>query len=285
MDIYQTVTDAIVAAIEKGAGDCAMPWHRGSTEPVNALTGATYRGINIVNLWVASQAKGHTSHVWATYKQWRELGAQVRRGERSIPIAFYKTYIVEVGDETEERRVIKWSNVFNADQVDDYTPPETPEMPPLERLAAVDGFVTGTGANVIEGGSLAFYRHSTDTVHMPDGERFIDTTSGTRTENYYAVLMHELGHWTGAEHRLARDMVSRFGTAAYAMEELVAELSAAFLCSKLGITPTVREDHAQYIDNWLQALRSDKKAIFTAAARAQEAVEYLCSLGGANADG
>ena len=135
--------------------------------------------------------------------------------------------------------------------------------------------VSATGAEVVNGGVSACYRPDTDTIHMPDEERFFDTKHSTRTESYYSTLFHELTHWTGIEKRCNRDMGKRFGDEAYAMEELVAELGAAFQCAKLGITPEPRLDHAQYIKNWLQVLKDDKKAIFTAAARAQDAVNFL----------
>lgn len=113
---------------------------------------------------------------------------------------------------------------------------------------------------------------------MPDRYRFIDTKSGTATEAWYATLLHELTHWAGASHRLDRQFGERFGDDAYAMEELVAELGAAFLCGDLGITAEPRADHAAYIDSWLRILKGDRKAIFTAASAANKAAEYLKSI-------
>lgn len=147
------------------------------------------------------------------------------------------------------------------------------KLPPVERIDRVEQFVKGTNITVIEGGAQAFYRSSTDTVHMPDSERF--HMGERRTENYYSVLMHELTHATGHPSRLNRQLGTRFGSEDYAKEELIAELGAAFLCAKLDITPEVRDDHAQYIQNWLHALKNDRKYIFSAAARAQEAVQFL----------
>ena len=121
---------------------------------------------------------------------------------------------------------------------------------------------------------MAYYRPSTDHIQMPDESRF---TGARREEDYYSVLWHEAGHWSGAASRLARDLTGRFGTAAYAMEELVAELTASFMCAELGISATPRADHAAYLANWLTVMKSDKKAIFTAAAKASEAARYLMS--------
>lgn len=279
-DVYTIVTQAIIDAIERDPGDPIMPWHRGGANavPHNALTEQEYRGVNILNLWVVGQVAGFTSNVWGTYKQWQALGAQVRKGAKSTPVIFYKQVVrrSDDGDEEETIRILKYSTAFNADQVDGWQPP-TPDItaPPLERLEVVDAIIADTGARIIERGTSAFYRPTTDTVHMPDPDRFLDTPGGTRTENFYAVLLHELTHWTGHSTRCARDLRNRFGSEAYAMEELVAELGAAFCCARLGISPSPREDHAQYLANWLKVLKSDKKAIFTAAAKAQAAVDYL----------
>ena len=192
-----------------------------------------------------------------------------------MPVVFYKQVVRETDGEDETFRVLKWFPVCNAGQVDGWQPPPAPDGPELPRLAAVDAAVLATGAEISEGGDRAFYAPATDSIHMPDGHRFFDTESGTRTENFYAVLLHELTHWTGHPSRCDRDLGQRFGSEAYAMEELVAEIGAAFLCARLKITPAVREDHAQYLANWLQVLKSDNKAIFTAAAKAQAAVDFI----------
>ncbi len=276
-DIHAEVTAALIAAIEADPGDPVMPWHRGGGAglPRNVASGEAYRGANVLSLWLAGEAKGCARSIWGTYRQWSALGCQVRRGETATPVVFYKAVAREREDgEEDSYRVLRWFPVFNVDQVEGFAPSD--ELgPALPRLADVDDFVRSTGAEITEGGDRACYVPATDRIHMPDGRRFFDTESGTRTENYYAVLMHELTHWTGHETRCARDLRNRFGSEAYAMEELVAELGAAFLCAGLGITPTVREDHARYLVNWLKVLKSDKTAIFTAAAKAQAAVGYL----------
>jgi antirestriction protein ArdC len=169
--------------------------------------------------------------------------------------------------------------VFNCAQVDGYTPPPAPEpLGAIQRIFDADRFFAATGARIVHGGDEAFYRPSTDTIHMPDESLFTGTATMTRSEAYFAVLGHGHIHWTGYGSRLDRNLSQRFGKAERAGEELVAEIGSAFLCAELGITQDVRPDHAQYLANWLQLLKDDPKAIFTAAARASEAVNYLRSL-------
>lgn len=159
--------------------------------------------------------------------------------------------------------------------------PETPQsLGPVERIARADRFVAATDATIHHGGDRAFYAFASDHIQMPDQGLFTGTTTMTRSEGYYATLVHKLVHWSGAKHRLAREMGKRFGDAAYAAEELVAEIGAAFLCAELGNTQEVRPDHAQYLANWLKLLKSDSRAVFLAAARASEAAGYLRSLPG-----
>jgi antirestriction protein ArdC len=148
----------------------------------------------------------------------------------------------------------------------------------MQRIFDADRFFAATGARIVHGGQEAYYRPSTDTIHMPDESLFTGTATMTRSESYFAVLGHEHIHWTGHSSRLDRNLSQRFGKAERAAEELVAEVGSAFLCAELGITQDVRADHAQYLANWLQLLKNDPKAIFTAAARASEAVNYLKGL-------
>ena len=227
---------------------------------------------------------GYGSGFWATYRQWRELEAQVRKGERASLIVFWKELEREVEDEeTGERERKKTlfaraSWVFNADQVDGWAPPAAPERNLVQALDRAEAFTAATRADIRHGGDRAYYRRSSDHVQIPDRERFTGSATSTPTETYYATLLHELTHWTGHESRLDRDLSGRFGNEAYAMEELVAELGAAFLCADLSITNTPRPDHAAYIGNWLEVLKQDKRAIFTAARKASQAADYLASL-------
>lgn len=282
-DIHAEITGKLIAAIEIDPGKPSMPWRRSAGPlfmPVNALTEKPYNGINIVSLWVAAEIGGHSSPVWATYKQWTELGAQVRKGEKSSLVVFYKEYTSQpdpnVTDDDGKRRVARASFVFNASQVDGYAQPDAPKsLGPVDRIDRVDQFIKATQAKIEHGGDRAFYRPSTDHIQMPDEGSFCGTDTMNRSESYYAVLVHELTHWTGAKPRLDRVLGKRFGDQAYAAEELVAEIGSAFLCSELGITQDVRADHAQYLAQWLQLMKSDSRAIFTAAAKASEAMAYL----------
>ena len=281
IDIHQYVTDSIVAAIEAGAGETEMPWNRAgvaTTMPINVSTGKPYNGVNVLMLWAEAEAKGYDSGTWGTYKQWQEKEAQVRKGEKSTSIVFYKELPARdtAEDEEEDKRfVIRSFRVFNADQVDGWKEPDLPTEDLTQRLDAVEAFIAATGAEIRHGGGRAFYQPSTDTIQMPNRERFTGTATSSATEGYYGVKLHELTHWSGHESRLNRDLSGRFGKEAYAMEELVAELGSAFLCAEHHITPQPRPDHAAYIANWLQVLKDDKRAIFTAASKASQASQYL----------
>ncbi len=287
-DVYTQVTNNIIAAIEAGAGDWQMPWHRsgeGLNRPVNIDTAKAYRGINVVSLWASAQARGFTTGTWGTYRQWQANGCQVRKGEKSSLVVFYKEFdVADRNDDTGEtehgkRLMARASWVFNADQVDGYEAPALPEPKnPVQVIDAAELFVTGTGATIRHGGTRAFYRPSDDTIQMPERERFLGTETSTATESYYATLLHELTHWTGHDRRCDRQFGKRFGDDAYAMEELVAELGAAFLCADLGLALEPREDHAAYVDHWLEVLRGDKRFIVSAAAHAQRAVAWLHGL-------
>lgn len=284
-DVHAEITSQLVASIEANPGEFSLPWRRNAGAlhmPVNALTGNRYNGINILSLWVAAESRGYAAPLWGTYRQWADKGAQVRKGEKSSLVVFYKEFETDPDPEdqadTGKRRMARASYVFNASQVDGFELPAMPQaLGPVERIGNADRFVTSTGASVSHGGDRAFYRPSTDSIQMPDEGLFIGTDTMTRSEGYYATLVHELVHWSGSDKRLRRDMSGRFGNAAYAAEELVAEIGAAFLCAELGITQDLRPDHAQYLASWLKLLKSDSKAIFTAAARASEAVSYLKS--------
>lgn len=282
-DIHADITNQLIAAIEADPGRPTLPWRRGGgalNMPVNALTGKSYSGINVLNLWVMAEVKHYATPIWGTYRQWAEKGAQVRKGETASLVVFYKEYEVtpeaENADDNGKRRVAKGSAVFNASQVDGYELPSNGEdLGPIARLERADGFVSRTGASVKHGGNQAYFHRLTDHIQMPDEGLFFDTATMTRSEGYYATLVHELIHWSGAPARLNREMGKRFGDKAYAAEELVAEIGAAFLCAELGITQDVRPDHAQYLANWLNLLKEDNRAIFSAAARASEAASYL----------
>jgi antirestriction protein ArdC len=280
-DIYSRITNQIIAAIEAGAGNWQMPWHSEgcSLRPINATNGKAYRGVNVLALWCAAQEQGFESDKWATYKQWQEMGAQVRKGEKSSSIVFWKINDGEgEADNSEEeqnghkRIVARGYAVFNAQQVEGYDLPKPTPRPEIQRIQEAEQFFQCLNADIRHGGARAYYRSSSDHIQMPNFENFREAIA------YYSVLAHEATHWTGAKARLDRDLSGRFGNEAYAAEELVAELGAAFLCADLSLTNEPRPDHAAYVANWLQVLKNDNRAIFTAAAKAQQAVDYAHSL-------
>lgn len=276
-DIYARVTRHIVEAIEAGAGTFRLPWHVSGCKrfrPQNALSQSHYRGVNVLALWATAEARGYESGTWATYGQWCELGAQVRKGEKSTPVALWK--VTERKRKSEDEEAVTRDGmyacgyaVFNAAQVDGYRPPEPPPLAESERVAKAEAFFDDIAADVRTGGEVACYDRAADCIRMPAFASFRESTG------YYSVLGHELTHWTGAAHRLNRNLANRFGSEAYAMEELVAELGAAFLCATLGLTNEPRSDHAAYLTSWLRVLKQDKRAIFTAASQAQKAVDWL----------
>ncbi len=285
-DLHAEITNRIIATIEADLGKPQIPWRRSTTPlwmPENALSKNAYNGINVVNLWVAAEARGFTSPVWATYKQWAELGAQVRKGARSELVIFYKEFDVEPAPDAAEddckRRVARASYVFNSAEVDGFDILDAPvRLGPIARIEAADRFITSTKVTIAHGGERAFYRPAIDAIQMPDEHLFTGTDTMTRDESYYAVLLHELTHWTMHKDRCNRDLEPRFKRQAYAAEELVAEIGSAILCAETGVIQDTRADHAQYIAIWLELLKDDSKAIFTAAAKASQAVAFLKSL-------
>ena len=283
-NVYESVTAKIVAAIEAGAEKSQRPWHAPALlAPMNASTSSYYRGINVLALWIEAMDRGYPTSQWASYKQWQDLGAQVRKGERGSLIILYKKLEeqpTQEEDHTEDRLrfVARSSHVFNAQQVDGFDPIAIERPDPFHAHQQAEAFIEAVDAKIEHGFREARYRRDLDNIEMPARSWFLGTETRSPLESYYGVLLHELTHWTGPPHRLGRDMGKRFGDDAYAMEELVAELGAAFACSALGITSEPRADHAAYVSSWLNVLKRDPKAIFTAASKAQEAFEHLAYL-------
>lgn len=215
--------------------------------------------------------KGYSVPVWASYKQWESIGANVKKGEKGTKIVFYSPVSKEnkqTGD-VEKYAVLKTYFVFNAAQVEgiDIVPAE-PVAAEFTAVELAEQRIIKTGAAISHGGDAAFYMPSADRIQLPHKSAF------NSEANYYATAFHELAHWTGSKNRLDRDLdKGRFGNPAYAFEELVAEMSAAFLCADYGIEGELR--HAGYIGHWLKALREDSKAVFKAAALAQKAADYI----------
>lgn len=278
-DVYERVTNEIIKAIEAGAGEYRMPWHLGSCVPRNAGTKLPYRGVNLIALGSAARVRGFQSTLWATYRQWGKLGAQVRRGEKASVIVFFKREEADHNDEDDDtkrnRVVIRGSFVFNAEQVDGWREEAEAHEDTIEHLDTVESFIGSLGAVIKYGGDAAYYHKPLDQIHMPIRQQFAGTSARAAAEAFYSVLLHELTHWSGHPKRLNRDLSGRFGTSAYAMEELIAELGAAFLCADLGISVQPRRDHAAYVASWLLVLRRQKTVIITAAGTATSACRYL----------
>lgn len=286
-DIYSRVTAQIIAELEKGVRPWVRPWHADHaagriTRPLRH-TGQPYSGINILMLWAAASAQGYIAPIWMTFKQAMELGAHVRKGEKGSPVVYASTLTrteasADTGEEAErEIHYMKAYTVFNVEQIDGlpahYYAKAEPRFDPPARIAHAEAFFAATGADIRHGGTQAYYTITHDYVQMPPIEAFRDVQS------YYATLAHECCHWTRHMSRLDRDFGrKRFGDEGYAVEELVAELGAAFLSADLELTPEVRDDHASYLASWLKVLKDDKRAIFTAAAHAQRAVDFLHGL-------
>lgn len=286
LDVYTEITNQIIAAIEKGANEFQMPWHRtdaATMSPMNIDTGNAYRGINIVSLWAAAQVRDFKTGIWGTYRQWQNAGCQVRKGEKSSVVIFYKELERddedEAGNEPRKRLMARASRVFNADQVDGYAPEaSTPIANQVSPIEAADRFITATKAEIRHGGESAYYAPAADVIQMPPREVFHGSDTSTATEAYYSALLHELTHWSGHKSRCDRFTSSTFKKDEYAREELVAELGAAFLCDQLGVALEPRPDHAAYIDHWLKILKADSKAIFQASSLATKAVDFLKGL-------
>jgi antirestriction protein ArdC len=275
-DLYQTITDKIIAAIEAGVQRDGKPLWSGagsSGMPYNRTSGKTYSGVNVLILWLAAMDNGFSSSAWLTYKQATALGGNIKKGSKGQQVVYFSTMDRESTDhatsEINPRKVgfLKSYTVFNLEQC------ECIDADIVIRTflgnEAAEALLDASGAVILEQGGKAFYRPSTDEIYLPERSRFVTD------EAFYSVALHELTHWTGHPSRLARDFSGRFGTEAYAFEELVAELGAAFSCVDLGLIPATLDNHASYIDSWLKVLKNDRKAIFTAASQASKAHGWL----------
>lgn len=277
-DIYQTVTDRIIKSLEAGTPPWLPPWEGGEFSlPENFASGHRYRGINILLLHLTALDRGYNTSRWLTFKQALGLGGHVRKGESGTAIVFFKpleiSEQVDAGDP--KLRVIpllRSFSVFNIEQVEGLPDKLAPVLPNHEwnPLSAAEMLLTDSGARIQHGGSRACYRPSDDVIQLPPREWFPSAS------DYYATALHELTHWTGAPSRCNRPLGKRHGIDAYAFEELVAEIGAAFTCAHCHLP--ARLEHASYIESWLQALRNDKRLILTAAGKAQAAADYLLGL-------
>ncbi len=285
-DLYTRVTERVIADLEHGVRPWLKPWNAGHAAGRITLplrhNGTPYRGINILLLWGEAMTNGYASPLWMTFKQALALGAHVRKGEHGAMVVYADRFTrteTDADGNGVEREIpfLKAYTVFNVAQIEGlpahyYARPEA-KADKLELIESAEGFCAATGAVIRHGGNMAYYAPGPDVIQLPVPEAFRDA------ESYAATKAHELTHWTKHPSRLDRDFGGkRFGDTGYAREELVAELGAAFLCADLGITPEPREDHASYLAHWLELLREDKRAIFSAASHAQRAVDFLHSL-------
>ena len=270
-DIHSTVTAAIVAQLEAGVRPWSKPWTSVGGNRHLRSNGEGYKGINTLILALSGRPGGY----WFTYKQAEALGAQVRKGEKSTAVCFFKPLKVEDKQDASKTKTIpllRSYNVFHQDQIDGLPAKyfQAAAIPSsVVRDAGVDAAIAATGAQINHGGNSAHYVPSQDYIQLPN----IDTFA--TVEGYYGTALHELTHWTGHESRLDRSLKTTFGTKDYAREELVAELGAAFLCAELGVESNPRADHASYLQSWIDVLREDSKAIFAASAAAQKATDFV----------
>ena len=268
-ELFNQITRQVKHMMTTEGTNWLKPWTSGAT---NALTGKRYRGINCLFL-------SSCTH-WATYKQWQELGCQVRKGQKATTGLLFKpvTWSKETEGDTETGVyfMLKEFKVFSAAQVDGFEQP-TSTKSEFERHAEADQFIANTGATIVTG-SAAAYHPSRDFISMPAAASFIDTETSTAQQSYYSTMFHELAHWTGHASRLDRLTSTRFGSHDYAKEELVAELAAAMVCGHLGLSAEPRADHARYLNAWLEALDDNPKYFAQACGRAARACDYLIEL-------
>ena len=283
-DLYRQTTDRIIAALETGVGPWVRPWSMGiDTLPMNASSKRPYRGVNVVLLTLEAQAQNYALNRWLTYRQASELGGQVRRGEQGTTVVFWKmkkfaatadAYPDETEPDLHERVIplLRAFTVFNVAQTDGLPAALTAIVHPTwEPEARAEDLLLMSGAIIRHGGALAYYRSGTDEIHLPPRHAF------PAADRYYATALHELTHWSSHPSRCNRQLGRRFGDAEYAAEELVAELGAAFLCAHCRIDSQL-EHAGSYLAHWLKLLRADKRAIFVAATKAQQAADYVLSL-------
>ncbi len=278
-NLYETVTNTIIDALARGVVPWRKPWHVTNSSPCNAITNRAYRGVNVLLLGLSS----HTDHRWLTFKQAQELGGNIKKGEHSTMVVFWKQW--EPPESHAEaptqqcRRVpiLRYFNVFNVEQCEGLSLAPRYEPPPLnanERIERADVLVQSmlNPPTIQEGGQAAWYKPSQDLVQVPNLVTF------DSIDAFYATLFHELGHATGHPSRLNRPGINgeiQFGSGLYSREELVAELTSAFCCATVSLDNSLTDHAAAYIQSWLEVLKADSKAIVMAAAQAQKAADYI----------
>lgn len=272
-DRYQILTDQVIQLMKEHGTDWIKPW---ATHAANAhhnvISKNAYRGSNTFFAAISAYKNGFVSNEWGTYKQWQDMGYQVKKGSKGTDIVFFDKIKIEDKDTQEEKMIpmLKGFSVFNADQIEGYTPAPAQPKKPFNKNKRVEKLVKNSKASVNIGGNRAFYSPSQDFIQMPDHSDF------KNEEGFYSTLLHELGHWTGHETRLDRNLkTSRFGDEAYAFEELIAETSSAFMAAFLDIEAQPTPNHAKYLNSWLKVLQNDKRAMLNAFSQAQKVADYL----------
>jgi antirestriction protein ArdC len=279
--LYQEITDKIIAELEQGRVPWVQPWGGVSAPlglPRNAATSRPYTGINVLILWIACIERGFNGQSWLTFRQALKIGAHVRKEEKGTSIVCADRFVpyrertraAEAGDEPKAIPFLKSFTVFNTDQCEDLPADIAPTPAPVNDnliLPQAEALIRATGADIRIGGNRAFYVPSADYIQVPPPSAVFEPV------NWHRTVCHELGHWSGAAHRLNRDLSGEFGSSSYAREELCAEMTGTFVCAALSIVPTVR--HADYLASWLEVLREDNRAIIRAASAASKAADYL----------
>ena len=274
--VYQSVTDSIISELERGAIPWVKPWRADSTADRNVINNKPYQGINRLILGMASMIKNYDAPIWGSFQQFQQLGYNIKKGEKGTQIVFYKPVSTqkELPDGTIENNgysVLKAYWIFNIAQTDAPITKIAPEnIKPFNTISECENTISKSGAIIQHGGDGAFFVPSLDKINLPNKTAF------NSESDYYATAFHELVHWSGAKHRLDRDLSGKYGNPSYAFEELIAEIGAAYLCADHRLQGELR--HAGYIQSWLKALRDDNKAIFKAAAYAQKAADYITAL-------
>jgi antirestriction protein ArdC len=273
IDMYQIVTDKIIAALDNGVKPWVCPWQKntlGGGFPINYETKKNYSGVNVLLLWAAALEAGYSSNQFLTYKQANNLGGQVRKGEKGTSLIFYTNW--EKENDKGEKDIIpmlKSFTVFNVEQIDGLCIEDAlieTEQAPMLSIENIEQFMINTGASIKEQGDRAFYSLAADAVTLPRKALFSDI------ESFYATAFHELTHWTRHPTRLNREKNYNV-IEEVAFEELIAELGSAFLMAEFNLFGDVQHD--SYIASWLSALRNDKKWIFKASSAASKAHQFL----------
>jgi len=300
-NIYQDVTNRIIAELEKGCAPWVKPWSASSGVPMNAVSKRPYSGVNVLLLWLAMDVGAYAYSRWLTFKQAKDAGLHIRKGEKGVRVVFVKNRMDSTVDDNEDESISKIVHimrsfvVFNIQQCEgDEAVLKKLHHPGLVKPLWKDGdqyelayrIFEDSGAKKVTG-SKACYMPEKNVIAMPTLDAFMEKAKEAggdirRTHRnpaynaYFATLFHEMTHWTGHESRLDRDLTGRFGDASYAAEELIAEIGSAFTCAHAGIAGQLQ--HASYIKSWLELLKSDDRAIFTAASKAQQACDFLLSM-------